>query len=137
MQEANKLLNYQYQQLQITQLSRLLSKQMITLQTTEEIVLVNTIDIIYCTSAINYTHIWLFDKQKLVISKTLGEIEKQLPPSIFFRIHQSYLINLLWLKSFRKGKGGSAIMMDNTKLDVSSRKRESFIQRLTQLEDFR
>jgi two-component system LytT family response regulator len=136
MLETNKLPSSQYQQLQITQLSRLLSRQVITIQTAEEIRLVNTAEIIYCSSAINYTHIWLLDKQKLVISKTLGDIEKQLTPPLFFRIHQSYLINILWLKLFKKGKGGSVIMVDDTKLEVASRKREAFIKHITRLESF-
>ncbi len=136
MMEANKLMGNQYQHLQIIQLGRLLSKQIIALQTTEEIVLVNTTDIIYCASAINYTHIWLFNKQKLVISKTLGDIEKQLTHPMFFRIHQSYLINILWLKLFKRGRGGSVIMMDDTILEVSSRKREAFIKHIMHLDRF-
>ena len=131
MLETNKLLTNQYQDLLIAHLSRLLSKQIITLQTTEEIILVNTADIIYCSSAINYTIIWLIEKKKIVIAKTLGDIEQQLKEYNFFRIHQSYLINLLWLKQFKKAKGGYAIMIDDTKLEVSSRKREAFLKFLT------
>lgn len=134
MLETNKLSKDHYQLLQISQLSRLLSKQIIAFQTTEEIIMVNTADILYCSSAINYTHIWLLNNQKLVISKTLGDVEKQLAVPLFFRIHQSYLINVLWLKSFKKGKGGSVVMIDDTKLEVASRKREAFIKHITQLD---
>lgn len=129
MLETNKLLTNQY--LLIAHLSKLLSKQIITLQTTEEIILVNTADIIYCSSAINYTTIWLIEKKKIVIAKTLGDIEKQLKEYNFFRIHQSYLINLLWLKQFKKANGGYAVMIDDTKLEVSSRKREAFLKYIT------
>ncbi|WP_084799933.1 LytTR family transcriptional regulator DNA-binding domain-containing protein [Sediminibacterium salmoneum] len=67
----------------------------------------------------------------MVIAKTLGDIEQQLKEYSFFRIHQSYLINLLWLKQFKKAKGGYAIMIDDTKLEVSSRKKEAFLKFLT------
>jgi two-component system LytT family response regulator len=112
-------------------LNRLVSNKTLALQTTEEVVLIHITDIIYCTSNINYTTIWLIENQKVVVAKTLGDIEKQINESSFFRIHQSCLINVLWLKQFKKGKGGYAIMIDNTKLDVSSRKKEAFLKFLT------
>jgi two-component system, LytTR family, response regulator len=118
---------------ELEHITKLFAKKFIAVQTTEEIVLININDIIYCSSHSNYTHLWLLNNKKVVITKTLGAIEKQINSTLFFRIHQSYLINVLWLSVYKKGKGGNAIMIDNTILEVSSRKREAFIKYLSQL----
>jgi two-component system, LytTR family, response regulator len=120
----------------LLQLSRLLSKKLIPIHTADEIIMVNTNDIIYCSSEINYTHIWLINKHKLVVSKTLGDIEKLIANQLFYRIHQSYLINILWMKQYKKAKGGSVIMIDDTKLEVASRKREAFVKHLMAINKF-
>lgn len=90
-------------------------------------------DIIRCQSDINYTTIYLADKQKIVVAKTLKEFEEMLKDHCFFRIHNSHLINLAYLKSYHKGKGGSVILKDGTELDVSSRRKEAFLQKLSTL----
>lgn len=126
--ELNKLSDPPYIKLRLMQLCRLISNDTIVIQSKEEVTLIHTADIIYCSGAINYTHIWLLNNQKIVVPKTLGEIEKQIENSSFFRIHQSFLINCLWLQHYKKGKGGYVTMIDGTKLDVSARKKEAFIQ---------
>jgi two-component system LytT family response regulator len=65
----------------------------------------NSADIIRCPSDINYTTIYLKDKHKLVVAKTLKEFEEMLSSHSFFRGHNSHLINLTFIKSYNKGKG--------------------------------
>ncbi|MBO0934422.1 LytR/AlgR family response regulator transcription factor [Fibrella aquatilis] len=87
-------------------------------------------DIIRCQSDGNYTTIFLKNNQKLVAAKTLKEFDKLLSDAHFFRIHQSHLINLAYLKSYQKGAGGSVTMIDNTELDVSTRRKDDFLKRM-------
>jgi len=87
-------------------------------------------DIIRCESAINYTTIFMKDKQKLTVAKILKEFEEMLVDYNFFRVHNSHLINLAYIKSYNKGKGGFVTMMDNSDIEVSTRRRDDFLKKL-------
>ena len=90
-------------------------------------------NIIRCESDNNYTTIYFKDKQKMLVSKTLKDFEELLYNYSFFRIHNSHLINLNYIKSYNKGKGGSVILTDGTEVEVSSRRKDDFIARLSAL----
>jgi two-component system LytT family response regulator len=90
-------------------------------------------DIIRCESDINYTTIFLKEKKKLIVAKTLKEFEEMLSDHNFFRIHNSHLINLACIKSYHKGKGGSVILTDGTEVEVSTRRKDDFLKKLSKL----
>jgi len=96
----------------------------------DKIVFVPVADIIYCTAAGAYTHIYMNDGKKVVASKSLGEFEQLLSLHDFFRIHHSSLINLRHVKEFQRFNGGYVIMDNNEKLEVSHRKRNDFLKAL-------
>jgi len=73
-----------------------------------------TDDIVRCESDINYTTLFLKDKTKLVVAKTLKEFEEMLTEYGFFRLHNSHLVNLAFIKKYVKGKGGYVAMNDNS-----------------------
>lgn len=108
-------------------------KKRITIPTGNELLFVNIEDIIRCHSDVNYTTIFKTDKQKIVVAKTLKEFEEMLSEQDFFRIHNSELINLHYIKSYNKGKGGSVLLADGTELEVSTRRKEDFLKRMAQL----
>jgi two-component system, LytTR family, response regulator len=83
-------------------------------------------DIIRCESDSNYTTCFLADGRKTTFSKTLGDIEKQLPSSFFYRIHNSHLINLHHIKRMFKSDGGYVIMNDGSQVGISRSKKEEF-----------
>jgi len=85
-----------------------------------------------CQSDINYTIIFLRDKQKITVAKTLKEFEELLIDHNFFRVHNSHLINLFHIKSYNKGKGGTVVMTDNSEVEVSTRRKDDFLKRLTE-----
>jgi two-component system LytT family response regulator len=43
------------------------------------------------------------------------------------RVHRSHLINVQYVKSYKKGKGGVVIMSDNSYLDVSASKKQNLL----------
>ncbi|MEO7984515.1 MAG: LytTR family DNA-binding domain-containing protein [Bacteroidota bacterium] len=96
------------------------------------IVVLNVKDIIRCESEINYTTIFLKDKQKMTVAKTLKEFEELLTEYNFFRIHNSHLVNLAYVKSYNKGKGGSVVLIDGTEIEVSTRRKEDFLKKMAQ-----
>lgn len=90
-------------------------------------------NIIRCESDNNYTTIYIKDKQKMLVSKTLKDFEELLSNYSFFRIHNSHLINLSYIKTYNKGKGGSVILTDGSEIEVSSRRKDDFIKKLSAL----
>jgi two-component system LytT family response regulator len=97
------------------------------------LVFLQVTDIIRCQSEINYTNIFLKDKQKLLVAKTLKEFEEMLADYNFFRVHNSHLINLAYIKSYNKGKGGYVTMMDNSSIEVSTRRKDEFLKKLMEV----
>ena len=90
-------------------------------------------DICRCESDINYTTIFMKDKQKLTVAKVLKEFEEMLTDFNFFRIHNSHLINLSYVKSYNRGKGGTVTMTDGLEIDVSTRRKEDFLKKLAEI----
>ncbi|MDX8338207.1 LytTR family DNA-binding domain-containing protein [Draconibacterium sp. IB214405] len=74
----------------------------------------------------SYCVIHLSGLQKVVSSKTVGEIEKVLDPSVFIRIHKSTLLNISYLRGFSSFEGNFAILDDDTHLVISRRKYNEF-----------
>jgi two-component system, LytTR family, response regulator len=89
---------------------------------------IDVADILRCESEINYTIIYLKDKKKLVVAKTLKDFDEMLCEFNFFRVHNSHLINLNYIKSYNKGKGGSVILTDNSEIEVSTRRKDDFLK---------
>ena len=108
-------------------------KKKIILKTAENIHVVNLSDILYCEADRSYTNFYLVDKSRIMVSNTMGDYEELFKEYNFLRIHQSYLLNLDYLKRFEKSEGGKAILKDNTSLPVATRKKEQLLHRLANL----
>ena len=102
----------------------------IALPTMEGLQLIPVDSIISCSSNSNYTTLSLKDTQKLVVSRTLKEIEEMLEEYGFFRVHHSYLVNLNEIRKYIKGEGGSLVMSDGSSVDVSRSKKEGLLRKL-------
>ncbi|CAN5771226.1 LytTR family DNA-binding domain-containing protein [soil metagenome] len=114
-------------------LSQPVKKKKLTIPTGNELLFINIDSIIRCHSDVNYTTIYKKDNQKIVVAKTLKEFEELLADQDFFRIHNSDLINLAYIKSYNKGKGGSVVLNDGTQLEVSTRRKEEFLKKMAEL----
>lgn len=90
-------------------------------------------DIIYCEAENTYTTIFLNNGHKLLASRPLIDYETMLTDVSFFRVHKCYLINLQHLKEYVKGEGGSVIMSNGKELEVSRRKKETFVNKMKEL----
>lgn len=87
--------------------------------------------IITCEAHSNYTDLLLFDGKKITITKPLRQVEDLLKDQNFFRVHQSYLVNLEYVNRYYKGKGGYVELVDGSTVSVSVRKKEEFLKVLT------
>lgn len=82
-----------------------------------------------------YSTFFLQDGRKMVVSKTLIRIERCLK-NTFIRVHQSHIINLRHLKCLEKKDGYVLTMSDNSKIAVSMRRREEFMKKLENFNQF-
>lgn len=102
----------------------------LALPTSDGLVFVKVEEIIYCEASSNYTTLFMNDGRKFVVSRTLREYEDMLHEQDFYRIHNSYLINLNAIKKYVRGEGGYVVMNNDVSLDVSKRKKEGFLNRI-------
>ncbi len=79
----------------------------------------------------NYTFIHFQDGQRLLVCRTLQEMENQLTHSrSFFRIHRSFIVNTDYLERYVRGKGGYVILEGGANLAVSNAKKHAFLKKL-------
>jgi two-component system, LytTR family, response regulator len=93
-------------------------------------VVVDLNTILFADSCGNYTNFYFTDKQVICSSKPLHDYEQILHDSNFIRIHKSCLVNLKHIKEYVRGEGGSVILSNGNKLDVSRRRKEEFLHRM-------
>jgi two-component system LytT family response regulator len=66
-----------------------------------------------------------------LLTKLLKDFEDILEPYKFFRVHNSHLINLVYIKKYIRGEGGQVVMQNGDVIDVARRKKEEFIRLIT------
>lgn len=110
------------------------SNSKISLPTFQGFKMISISDIIRCEADSSYTTFYLVNKGQIIVSKTLADFEDVLSEHQFFRIHHKHLINLTHLQEYIKGKGGQVIMSDGSALDVSTRKKNDFLQKIENIE---
>jgi len=109
------------------------AKTKIALPTSNGFLFVSIKDVIRCESDNNYTTFHTTDKNKILISKTMKEIELMLIGYRFFRVHNSHLINMECIREYIKGEGGTVRMTDGSVIEVSRRRKDEFLQQLHKL----
>ncbi|MFX0555879.1 LytR/AlgR family response regulator transcription factor [Maribacter sp. CXY002] len=101
----------------------------ITLNTDGKLLFLESDEILFAESDGNYSTIFLTDGQKIVLTKKLKEVNTLLPKDSFFRIHNSYIINLDKIKEFLK-TDGYVVLKSNHKIPVSRQKKSDFLDLL-------
>ena len=104
-------------------------KKRITINTDGKLLFLDVDDIIYVESDGNYSTLFLQDQKKIVLTKKLKEVDAILPEHYFFRIHNSYIINLNKIKAFIKNEG-YVIMDSEHKIPVARQRKSDFLEKL-------
>ena len=102
----------------------------IAMPTMEGLQMIPVESIISCESDSNYTVLQLKNNKKLIVSRTLKEIEELLEEHSFVRVHRCYLANLNEVEKYVKGEGGYLVMSDGSSIDVSRNKKEMLMKKL-------
>lgn len=100
---------------------KVLSK--ITLPLNKGRLVVDINEVIRCQSDNNYTWFFFSDGRKEFVSRTLKEYDRLLQNNGFYRVHQSHLINIKYIKQYVKGEKACFIMADGSSVPVSQRKK--------------
>ena len=103
-------------------------KRRIAIPQERQILMIPVNEILYIKADINYCKIFMPDKKNILVSKTLKNFEQQLINNPeFYRIHQSYLINLNYIQKVIKTKLLQVEMSNGEILSISKSKRTEFL----------
>lgn len=102
----------------------------ISIPSQEGILWIDLDDIIRFEAESNYTHVYIKNKKKIMVAKTLKSFEDQLPNTIFCRIHSAHLINLNEIDRYIKGDGGIAVLKDGSNIPVSRANKTELLTKL-------
>jgi two-component system, LytTR family, response regulator len=93
-------------------------------------------DVLFCEAAASYTNFYFTDKHFVCTAKTILEYEELLEDAGFVRVHKSFLVNLLHVKEYVKGEGGSVILSNGKEIEVARRKKDIFIGKMKEFYKF-
>ena len=103
-----------------------IAQQKLAIPTIDGMTFIAIRDIIRCEAEAGYTSIYTANG-KILATRSIKEYEAVLPESLFYRIHNSHLINVEKIKKYQKGRGGHVVMEDGSCLEVATRRREEFL----------
>lgn len=90
-------------------------------------------DITFISGKGSYCEIKTVQDQKITISKSIGFIEEKLSGDVFFRCHNSFIVNLYYVNMFNTKDGSHVVLKDGTKVEVARRSKEYLLIRLAQI----
>ncbi len=85
--------------------------------------------IVYCEAEENFTKFHFNDQTSALICRKLKHYESILNGQGFHRIHRSTLINLNYVETYHKGRGGQVTLSNGKVLDVSESKKKGFLEK--------
>jgi two-component system LytT family response regulator len=100
----------------------------IKLNTDGKLIFLDKADILFVESEGNYSTLHLANSKQLVLTKKLKEVSQVLPTSHFFRIHNSYIVNLGKIKEFIKSEN-YIILESNHKIPISRQRKAEFLEK--------
>lgn len=72
------------------------------------------------------------EKNNAIVSKNIGDVEKELPSHVFFRCHHSYIINVNHIEKVELSRSGTIECTNGQVIFVSQRKKKEFMDFLQQ-----
>jgi two-component system LytT family response regulator len=105
------------------------SNEKITINTDGKLVFLKVEDVLFIESDGNYSTLFLTKNQKLVVTKKLKDVNAMLPEKDFFRIHNSFIVNLNKVKEYLKTEG-YVVLETNHKIPVARQRKSDFLEKL-------
>lgn len=100
----------------------------IAIPTSEGLEFIPIKTILHIESSSNYSKLFFTEGKSILVTRLLKDFEDMLAPYNFYRVHNSHLINLNYIKKYIRGEGGQVIMQNGDVIDVARRKKEEFLK---------
>ncbi len=85
-------------------------------------------EVLYCEGDGNYTSVFLEGGEKLFLTQTLKKMEDKLNSDEFYRVHNSFIVNLTKVREYLK-TDAYIIMCDGKHIPVSRQRRTDFLNK--------
>lgn len=131
IKKSEEIKNKQYELLEQRINNKDLSKKHLAISTLEGIYFATLDEIIHVDADSSYTKIYITTGEKIMSSKPLKYFEELLEDYDFVRVHQSHIINLKHIRRYVRGDGGQVIMMNGTEIEVSRRKKDDLLAKIS------
>lgn len=102
----------------------------IELSVKDGIIFIKPEQIIRLEASGSYTQFFMENNIKHVVSKSMKEYEALLDPAIFFRCHNSHIINLKKVAKFTHSNGYFAELSNGSIVEIARRNKDLFLQKL-------
>lgn len=118
---------------------RLLREQMpqferVALPTFDGLRMIPVKDVLYCESEGSYTCVHLVQQPKpVMICRSLKEVDDILRDKGFFRVHNSFIVNLAHMFKYIKGDGGDIVMADGRSVPLARNRKQEFLEKIEKL----
>lgn len=107
----------------------MLNLPIIAIRKGKERIFLKESEILFCSAADAYTNIHLVSSSKtpLLTAITLKEMEHQLSPLGFYRIHQKYLINMAYLSTIHL-ENNEVKLVNGEVVKIAFARRKAFLE---------
>lgn len=96
-----------------------------------EIFFLNESDISYITGMGSYCQVHTINGEKITVSRNIGQLEQKLSERLFFRSHNSYIINLTQVVKYVHKDGYFVEMKNGALIEVSRRSKDGLLKALS------
>lgn len=135
VEKARLVLNKEEEKIKLQALNENLQDRKILkriiLRTADALQLISVSEIIRAEADSNYTNFYLAGNRRIIVSRTIKEFESMLSGSGIIRVHQSHLVNIIFIDRFMKRDGGYLLLREGTKIPVSPNLKNQVIQSIT------
>lgn len=98
-----------------------------------KVIFLNINEILYCKSDGNYTTIFLIDGSSFLYSKKIKDVDELINTEDIVRVHQSYLVNMHFVKEYVKNEGYYLILENSKTIPVSKPNRMYILEAMQNL----
>ncbi|MES2566491.1 MAG: LytTR family DNA-binding domain-containing protein [Bacteroidota bacterium] len=111
-------------------LNNIIKHKKISIPSQEGILWIDVEEIVRFEAESNYTHVFIKNRRKVMVAKTLKSFEDQLHNTTFCRVHSAHLINLNEVDRYIKGDGGNVILKDSSNIPISRSHKTELLTKL-------
>lgn len=101
--------------------------QQIVLPLKDGFKVIDCIEIVQVEGSRNYSWVHFINGEKVLVARTLKEFEDIFSKDIFFRVHQSNIINIKCVRGYKKGRGGIVELINGNEVALARSRKQEFL----------